>query len=65
MSAVSSPATMLSKRLHKNFLISSQDAWLKKPATAVIQEELRNDPHKKESANGNARGNVNFFHCYN
>ena len=27
--------------------------------------ELSNDPHKKESANGNARWNVNFFHCYN
>ena len=26
---------------------------------------LSNDPHKKESANGNARWNVNFFHCYN
>ena len=26
---------------------------------------LSNDPHKKESANGNARWNANFFHCYN
>ena len=26
---------------------------------------LSNDPHKKESANDNARWNVNFFHCYN
>ena len=26
---------------------------------------LSNDPHKKESANGNASWNVNFFHCYN
>ena len=26
---------------------------------------LSNDPYKKESANGNARWNVNFFHCYN
>ena len=23
------------------------------------------DPHKKESANGNARWNANYFNCYN
>ena len=28
-------------------------------------ESLSNDPHKKESANGSAQWNVNFFHCYN
>ena len=31
----------------------------------VYLKTLSNDPHKKESANGNARWNVNFFHCYN
>ena len=31
----------------------------------VIDKSLSNDLHKKESANGNARWNVNFFHCYN
>ena len=28
-----------------------------------VENNLINDLHKKESANGNARWNVNFFHC--
>ena len=30
-----------------------------------LKSSLRNDPHKKDSANGHARWTVNFFHCYN